>query len=191
MDDEMNLANEAYDSTQHEDDLAPILEHLDIPQKTKADMWESKRQSRIMATNPKRAKLESMANIPEEVLAKAEAHPNVMKFLMTEEGQQGAGAGASSKGAGPKGEKNGLKKEAGGTKAAGGAGGTGGAGAVNSNNPTEQATAEAGAQTAGLPPMPPGTTHVQASDGSQHYIPHQNLGLAAKRDPGIKILRSS
>lgn len=183
MDDEMNLANEAYDSTQHEDDLAPILEHLDIPQKTKADMWESKRQSRIMATNPKRAKLESMANIPEEVLAKAEAHPNVMKFLMTEEGQQGQAAGSSSKGAAPKGEKSGLKKEAGGTKAAGGA--------VNSNNPTEQATAEAGAQTAGLPPMPPGTTHVKASDGSEHYIPHQNLGLAAKRDPGIKILRSA
>ena len=159
------LAQLAFESAHHEDALQPLLEGLNIPQETKADLWDAKKMSR---NDPRLHKLSQITNLPKDVLDKAEAYPNTVKLLMAEEKEKEPKAAAAP-------------KTAGGTKAA-----EAKPAKENANNPSE-----APADMAGLPPMPAGTTHVKASDGSEHYIPHQNLGMAAKRDPGIKILRSA
>lgn len=174
FDSEMELAQEAFDKTDHEDQLAPVLKELDIPARTKADMWEGKRAQRIQKVDPKRAKLEQMASMPENVLKMAEAYPNVMKYLTAPEE---------------------MEKTAGGTKPnKEGKAPAPSAPKVNANNPIEAQNAETAGQVpevAGLPPLPPGHTHFQKQDGSHWYVPHENLGKIAKIEPGIKILRSS
>lgn len=169
FDSEMEMAQDAFDQTTHEDQLAPMLKELDIPQRTRADMWEAKRNQRIQSSDPKRAKLEQLSQIPGDILNVAEKYPNVMKyFTASDELPKTAGGTTPKEGAAPK---------------------------ANKNNPVEQAAAQTAqapdAQVAGLPPLPPGHAHFQKPDGSHWYVPHQNLGKVAKAVPGLKIIRSA
>ena len=173
FDSEMEMAQQAFDKTEHEDQLGPLLKELDIPQRTKADLWEAKRNQRIQSSDPKRAKLEQMAQIPENILEMSEKYPNTMKYLTAPDEMPKTAGGTV-----PQGSKESKGQSA------------GPAPKVNTNNPLEAQNAEQ-PNLAGLPPLPPGHTHFQKQDGSHWYVPHENLGKVAKVEPGIKILRSA
>lgn len=85
-DGEKALAQEAFNSAPHEGVLAEILPHLELPQHTKADLWEAKHQSAALS-DPKTAKLMVLARLPQDVLETAEKYPQTAKLLVSDAGK--------------------------------------------------------------------------------------------------------
>ena len=88
------LALHAFHVAPHEHALAGMIQHLNLPQDVKADLWDAKRNS---VHDPKITKLMQMAHLPKDVLEIAEAHPNTMKLLMEEGKEKGESKGGAAK----------------------------------------------------------------------------------------------
>jgi hypothetical protein len=92
------LAQHAFESAPHEDVLAATLQKLPLPQDVKANLWDAKRQSRLLPADPKVARLAQMAALPKDVLDVAESHPNVAKLLLAEPKSESAKAESKPRG---------------------------------------------------------------------------------------------
>ena len=168
------LAQHAFEVSPHEHALKGMLDRINIPLGAKADLWDAKKNSTLL--DPKLHKMLEIANLPQDLLDKAESHPNVLKALLTDAKPSESKSGDKGAEKAPKAPKEGNK-----------------AGSSTPAGPTsgQEEEPEVGTDPSGLPPMPPGHIHFKATDGSEHYVPHENLGQVAQIDPGIKILRAS
>jgi hypothetical protein len=79
------LARHAFEVAPHEHALAGMIAHLRLPQETKADLWDAKKNA---VHDPKITKMMQMANLPKDLLQKVEAHPNAMKLLMEKDKEE-------------------------------------------------------------------------------------------------------
>ena len=98
------LAQHAFEVAPHERALKGMLDRINIPLAAKADLWDAKKNASI---DPKLHKMLDIANLPQDLLDKAESHPNVLKALLTDAKPSEAKGAAKPSGKAPKAPRNG------------------------------------------------------------------------------------
>jgi hypothetical protein len=179
------LAQHAFEVAPHEHALAQMLHSINIPQDAKADLWDAKRNS---VHDPKITKLYQVAALPKAILDTLESHPNIMKFLMTEEkSAQTEKPKSESKvkepqAKEPKGDKNRMWIE------------------PSPQAPQSEKTFDPSKPPSALPftlpidqppHLPAEHAHVRASDGSEHIVPNRHLDAIKQADPEMQILNQA
>ena len=159
------LAQHAFEVAPHERALKGMLDRINIPLAAKADLWDAKKNASI---DPKLHKMLDIANLPQDLLDKAESHPNVLKALLTDAKPSEAKSGAKGAEKAPKAPQEGNK-----------------AGSSTPAGPTsgQEEEPEVGTDPSGLPPMPPGR-----SDSKNNSVPeapiHGSKSLEELLTPG-------
>jgi hypothetical protein len=154
-----------FHSTKDEGELARRLQPLAVPDDFKKQLYDAKQGGAITKGEPLDKVTEAinrMKTIDPQVLAMAEAHPNVLKALT------GAAGAAEPTGEGKAGAKG--KGQGKGAKA----------------TPSIQPPRIDGLEN--YPPIPEGHHRVRASDGGIHDIPAENIDQAREIDPRLQIM---
>jgi hypothetical protein len=155
--------------TKSPEELVQHLQPLAVPDDFKKKLYDAKQQSMPVAgpVDKVTAAMKQLAQLDPNVLATAEAHPNVLKAMTS-------AATAPEKGAG---EAAGASK-----------------GSAKGNAPAEGKSPAPLAQSPRpdglehLPPIPDGHHRVLASDGGIHDIPAENIEHAREIDPRLHVL---
>lgn len=156
-------------NTKSADELVQHLQPMAVPDDFKHKLWAAKQQSTpsVAPVDKVTSAMKQLAQIDPQVLATAEAHPNVLKAMTsaatTPEKEAGGDSGASS------------SKEKGNTASA-------------SKKPAPLAQPPRADGLAHLPPIPDGHHRVLASDGGIHDIPAENIDKAREIDPRMHVL---